>query len=647
MDKPQDSPLPREVEEVLKELSAQNLIFGNRNLQLNDAFSKRLEEVSRSVLESPHLSPTLASELRAGFGQNLGAKLVDWVWDSLSPTFKQAPGPNPASDFVVETPEDLKANLQSVLKRLAQTYFRDTGVHLPPPEFIESQEVRVRFRSLTLGIASDPSDLPTLEEELLEALYWGSGRFLTPHQVKQRLHDLWTQRPELFQMYLEEGVGLTSVLDVLRYLLDRQYSIWDLDLIVEEVIFQYRLKAEESVAERVENSLSELLKESRFGPGLPEGEAQPKATTDLVRVEMGRDALFTREPQRADAFFERMRSLRRVFVQKAGWLPPAIRLVDNLTLPKEEYRIFIREREVASGQLWPDLLMVIGTEDMLDRLRGLRSTEPLRGQPCLWIPHEDQELASDIGCLSFTSESVMATLLTDLLERDAEHLFSLQNVQDALDDLKERNRTLAEIVEKDPEILLLIKDVCCELLAERVPLLDKEFLFESVLRERHSQLSPYYLAEKVRRGLSHLVYRDLLDLNQRLSAFTLTAELEAWCYEALVEDAVEARLDLDELEAQALRDALLELGRVQVEAGQSPILIAPNRLRKPLWKFCRALGPDFTVLAEDEVPFKAVNHLGEASLGSFPNARSIRAKHRLVPACNKRFRRPQKIRKHR
>lgn len=646
MDKPQDGPLPREVEEVLKELSAQNLIFGNRNLQLNEAFSKRLEEVSRSVLESPHLSPTLASELRAGFGQNLGAKLVDWVWDSLSPTFKQAPGPSPSADLVIECPKNLKSKVQSVFKRVAQSYFQETGVHLAQPEFREGSGVRVRFRSLTLGVASAPTDLVLLEEELLEALYWGASRFLTPHQVKQRLHDLWTQRPELLQMYLEEGVGLTSVLDVLRYLLDRQFSIWDFDLIVEEVIFQYRLKSEESVAERVENALAELLKENRFGPPPPEPDLRPKDSTDMIRVEMGRGALFTVDPQRSDTFFERMKSLRLAISQKSGWVVPGVRLRDNVALAKEEYRIYVRERLVLAGKLWPDLVMAIGSEEMLSQLRGIHGVEPLRGQPCLWIRYEDQEHAAGLGCLCFTAESVISTALTYILEENAEQLFTLQNVQDAIEDLKDRNRALAEIVEKDGELLLLIKDVCCELLAENVPLLDKEFLFETVLRERHCDLSAFYLAEKVRVGISHLVYRDYLDANGRLSAFTLSRELEQWCLEALVEEKEEARFDLDELSAHSLQNALEELIQSQSESGREPVLIACSRLRKPLHRFCRKLIPRLVVLAEEEVSFELLNHLGEGGLAT-PLGSARGPKHRPLPACNKRFRRPKKIRKHR
>ena len=516
----------------------------------------------------------------------------------------------------------------------------------PQPEFVEGQHVRVRYRSITLGIPSDPSDLVLLEQELLDALYWGASRFLTPHQVKQRLHDLWTQRPELLQMYLEEGVGLTMVLGVLRYLLDRQYSIWDFALIVEEAIFQCRVRSDESVAERVESNLAELLKENRFGPLPPETDERPKGSFDVVCVEMSRDSLFILDPQCSDAFFERMKSLRTRIAQKFGWVVPGVRLRDNFMLPKAEFRICIRGKVVLTGKLRPGLIMAMGSEEMLRQLSGVSCVEPLRGLPCVWISQDSQEHAASLGCLCFTAESVVATALAYLIEENADQLFTLHNVQEALDDLRDSNRPLAEIVEKESELLLLIKDVCCELLAERVPLVDIELIFETVVRERRAELSPFYLAEKVRLRIAHLIYRHHLDANGRLSAFTLAAELEQWCLERLVEGREDTRLELDKVSASLLRDALKELLQSQSESGRDPVLVACPVLRKPLRRFTRQFAPRLTILSEEEVPFDLLDHLGAGGTvaAQWP---SRTAKHRPSPGGERRFRRPKKIRKSR
>lgn len=648
MDKPPDGPLPREVEEVLKELSAQNFIFGNRNLQLNEAFSKRLEEVSKSVLDSPHLSPTLASELRAGFGQNLGARLVDWVWDSLSPTFKQSPGPNPVSDLIIECPKKWTSKLHSFIKRFAQEYFQETGVHLPAPEFREDPAIRVLFRRMALGVTAATAESDLVEDTLQDALYWGASRFLTPHQVKQRLHDLWTQRPELLQMYLEEGVGLTSVLDVMRYLLDRQYSIWEFDLIVEEVIFQYRLKSEESVAERVARSLAELLRQNRFGKIDEHEEEERGESFDPVRIEMGRGALFALEPERTDSLMERVRSLRRSIDKKYGWVPPGIRLQDNLTMEPEEFAVYVRERRVVAGKVWPQHLMAIGPDHLLSTLRGIESTDPAFGTPCRWIAVQSRARAEEIGCVIFTAESVIATTLANVLEDHAHEIFNLQNVREMLTALKERNKTLAKIMTKSPELLLAAKDLCCELLAERVPVLDGELIFEAVLRERHSKKPPFYLAEEVRRQISHLVVREHLDVRGKLRAVTLDAELEQWCLEALQEGSRSAVLRLTQERETALRQAVKELLDQAAESGPLPVLITAERLRKPLRQLLNPGFPRLTVLSEAEVSFPQMNHLGEAAsnLPELNDSHGSVAKVRPTPAVNRRFRRPKKIRKH-
>ena len=648
MDQPQPGSLPKEIEDVLRQFRTQHLKSPAHNLQLNEEFTKKLMEVCDSVFESPDLSPNLASELRNGFGNAMGVKLVDWVWASLAPSFKPGSGPTTSADLKVKCPPGIRGKVKEMIKSISYDFLEKTGVSLPDAQFEDGPEIVVYFRSQELR-AVHPNQLSKmLESDILMSLLTYADRFLTAQQIKQKLLNLWGQKPELLEMYDEERVGLAATARVLRHLLRCGYPIWEFDLIMESIITNYRLSTVEEFAVDVERDMSEVLRTKNFRKPTSNGEQDdgpPSSLADMVRIELGNAAVSLADPSKSESLNERIKSIRIALAYDLGWTVPGIRISCNPKLKPEEFRIYLRERVVAGGFVWQEFLMAMGPPDKLEQLGGVRSVDPAFKSPVVWIRSGDRSEAETIGSMVFTPLSVLSMSLTKSLRENASDLITLQTVQDSLEELRESSPCLVKIVESTPELMLKARDVFSDLLSEEVPILDKARILEMLCRKDNRKLPGYLLTEMARDEIPHLICRDLLTIDGVLPVLRLSEQLEEICSSAWVESPSGPFLDLTPEQQRVLSEHLCREVEAQNEQGVYPVLIVRPSLRRSLQRVSRSFLPELSVLTESQIaPTAEVLDLGTVEAPFDP--RRSRRIHR-IPGTQRPPQRLKKLRKHR
>ena len=115
---------------------------------------------------------------------------------------------------------------------------------------------------------------------------------------------------------------------------------------------------------------------------------EPIATAlalDLLRVELGYGLLPLINDVKGHRITDQIKALRRQLASEMGFVMPAVRILDNMQLGANEYRIRVKEFDSGSGELSPAVLIMDPKGLPID-LPGTHTTEPAFGLPATWVP---------------------------------------------------------------------------------------------------------------------------------------------------------------------------------------------------------------------------------------------------------------------
>ncbi len=137
---------------------------------------------------------------------------------------------------------------------------------------------------------------------------------------------------------------------------------------------------------------------------------------DLLRVELGYGLLPLINDVKGHRITDQIKALRRQLAQEMGFVMPAVRILDNMQLGANEYRIRVKEVDSGRGDLYPGQLLVMDPKGGGVNLPGTHTTEPAFGLPATWVNATLREEAS------FKGYTVVdpGTVLTHASDRSAE-----------------------------------------------------------------------------------------------------------------------------------------------------------------------------------------------------------------------------------
>ncbi len=298
---------------------------------------------------------------------------------------------------------------------------------------------------------------------------------------------------------------------------------------------------------------------------------------------------------------ERIGLMRKQAAVDLGILVPPIRIRDDVRLPANEYVIRLRGSEVARGEAMPRMLLALDTGTALAPIDGMDGADPSFGLPARWITPARRTDASALGYMVVEPGTMLATHLMETVKSNAAELLGRQDVQAMVDALKPTHPALVEEVVPAKVSLGTLHRVLQRLLRERVPIRDLVTILEALGDAADHVKDLESLTEHVRRALSNVIARMLMDEGGAIQAVTLGSKLEASLMMLFAPRAGSggSLLTPDQL-AGLLRD-LQRMTSTGVDSKPLP-LVVPPALRTGIRRLVEPVMPALAVVSFAELP---------------------------------------------
>jgi len=360
-----------------------------------------------------------------------------------------------------------------------------------------------------------------------------------------------------------------------------------------------------SLARAIENRPPPPTEETEAAEPLDSGEVtwEDVAPVDMLALEVGYRLIPMVDRTQDGELLRRIRALRKKFAGELGFLIPAVHIRDNLQLRPNAYRILLKGVEVAAGEIQVGQHMAINPGKVLGPVEGLATTDPSFGLPATWIASEAREQAQLLGYTVVDASTVVATHLSNIIQRYASELLGREEVQGLLDHLTKTAPKLVEDLVPKTVSLALLRQVLQGLLDEGVALRDIRSIIGIISETAKPESSPAELVEKVRIGLRRAIVSELAPDSSEIGVLALDPGLEQLLMQAAGSGG--AKDDAAGLEPGLAEGILRRAGQLAQEreaAGQTPVLLVPAPLRQLLSRFLRRSLPQLRVLSHNEIP---------------------------------------------
>ncbi len=352
------------------------------------------------------------------------------------------------------------------------------------------------------------------------------------------------------------------------------------------------------ISEDEETSNDNLEEENSGG-----GEIDLEEVTDYspVSIQLGYGLVEMVDDNSGGPLISRITGIRREVSKLLGFVVPPVRIKDDLSLSANQYRIRIGQTIVGEDVIYPDSLLCIAGEDVSVKISGHEVKDPSFGMDATWIKSNQKSEAESKGYIVITPESVLATHLSQILNKFAGQLIGQDDVQVLLNNLSKTAPNLVESVVPKLVPLHNLTGILRELLSERVPVSDLRSILESLASISNRNLSIVETAEALRPTLAGLLIQQISPLNQPLPVITLEADLEQMLIK-MSRQSGEEGLVLDNELAQNLLTKISETNQKLSNEGKSAALVVSPAIRRQFSAIVRQHVEDMVVLAFTELP---------------------------------------------
>jgi flagellar biosynthesis protein FlhA len=351
-----------------------------------------------------------------------------------------------------------------------------------------------------------------------------------------------------------------------------------------------RTKTEDEEA-KLEPAAGEAAKaDSREESGRP-------TPLDLLELEVGYELIPLVDSEKS-GLMDRIKALRRQFLNERGYPIPQIHIRDNLRLGSKSYTVLVKGIEAGKGELRPGRLLAMnamGAGDDL-QLQGEPTQEPAFGLPAVWISTADRDRAEMIGYTVVDCETVLITHLSEVVKRYAPELLTRQDAQRLLDGLaQEHPKVIEELI---PHHLTVggVQKVLQNLLREEVPIRDLLTIIETLADNAPHTKDPDALTEYVRQALC----RTITNLYRTPEGMLFLVSL-APSVEKAVRESVQEGIAIDPQTAQRLVNSVQQGVETFTTRGLLPVLLTSPTVRRYVRQLVGRYVPQLAVLSYNEI----------------------------------------------
>ncbi len=350
-----------------------------------------------------------------------------------------------------------------------------------------------------------------------------------------------------------------------------------------------------------------LLEDEAMEPAAVEEEPiSASLRIDYLRLELGYGLLsLINNPREGQRLTDQIKALRRQMASDVGFVMPSVRIQDNMQLPSNAYIIRVKEIEAGSGDLRPNMLLVMDPRGEDITLPGEKTTEPTFGLPAMWIEETNREEALFRGYTVVDPATVITTHITEVIKDNMAELLSYAETQKLLDELdKDNQKLIADLI---PNQISLggVQRILQNLLSERVSIRDLPTILEGISEGCGQSRNVLMITEHVRARLA----RQISDANTSDQGYipmvTLSPEWEQIFTESLVGSGDDHHLSLPPSRLHEFISALRTSFERQAAMGESPVLLTSPAIRPYVRSIVDRFRSMTVVMSQNEVHPKA------------------------------------------
>jgi flagellar biosynthesis protein FlhA len=357
----------------------------------------------------------------------------------------------------------------------------------------------------------------------------------------------------------------------------------------------YKRKSTEETKTRVEE-------EKAKADAAPKEEPIASALAlDLLRVELGYGLLPLISDAQGHRITDQIKALRRQLAQEMGFVMPPVRILDNMQLGANEYRLSVKEVDSGRGELYPGSLLVMDPKGLPIDLPGTHTTEPAFGLPATWVAASLREEASFRGYTVVEPGTVLTTHLTEVLKSHMAELLSYVETKKLLDDLPAEHKKLVEELIPSQISVTGVQRVLQTLLAERVSIRDLSAILEGIAEAVGHTKNALYITEHVRGRLARQLCHANLSPGGYLPILAMSPAWEQAFAESIIGQGEDRQLAMAPSQLQQFITSVRDRFEEATQKNDVPVLLTSPQIRPFVRSIIERFRNQTVVMSQNEI----------------------------------------------
>jgi flagellar biosynthesis protein FlhA len=357
----------------------------------------------------------------------------------------------------------------------------------------------------------------------------------------------------------------------------------------------YKRKSNEETKTRVEE-------EKAKADAAPKEEPIANALAlDLLRVELGYGLLPLISDVQGHRITDQIKALRRQLAQEMGFVMPPVRILDNMQLGANEYRLSVKEVDSGRGELYPGSLLVMDPKGLPIDLPGTHTTEPAFGLPATWVNGSLREEASFRGYTVVEPGTVLTTHLTEVLKSHMSELLSYVETKKLLDDLPAEHKKLVEELIPSQISVTGVQRVLQTLLSERVSIRDLSAILEGIAEAVGHTKNALYITEHVRGRLARQLCHANLSPGGYLPILAMSPAWEQAFAESIVGQGEDRQLAMAPSQLQQFITSVRDRFEEATQKNDVPVLLTSPQIRPFVHSIIERFRNQTVVMSQNEI----------------------------------------------
>jgi flagellar biosynthesis protein FlhA len=322
---------------------------------------------------------------------------------------------------------------------------------------------------------------------------------------------------------------------------------------------------------------------------------------DDIKIELGYGLLGLINDLEGRRLTDQIRALRRTLAAEYGFVMPSVRILDNMRLPTQGYRLVIKEMEAGVGEVRIGALMAMDPRGGQVELPGEHLREPAFGLPATWIDESLREEATFRGYTIVDPATVLTTHLTEILKDSMSDLLSYAEVQKLLKELTPEQKKLADDVIPNVVTAGTVQRVLQALLKERVSIRDLPTILEGIGEAAPHTAAVTSLVEHVRSRLAkQLCWQNRSD-DGSLAIVSLSPDWEQAFADSLIGGGEEKQLAMAPSRLQEFIRGVRDTFDRVAHAGETGVLLTSPGIRPYVRSIVERFRGQTVVMSQNEI----------------------------------------------